>query len=63
MFLFTDDEFFHYELPAKTFLGAVRIAKDIFQIKGKVRCVQDTGESKEYHLINSDYNFSIRRVS
>lgn len=61
-FLFTDDENFHYELSAKTFLGAVREAKGIFSIKGRVRCVQDTGDSKEYRLINSDYSFSIRMV-
>ena len=60
---FSDDKVQDYTIEARTFRGALLIARDIFQIKGRLVKTYDYIFTRFYRLSSSDYGFSIRQVS
>lgn len=60
---FSDDEVQEYTIEARTFRGALLIARDIFQIKGRLVKTHHYIFTRFYKLSNSDYGFSIKQVN
>ena len=61
-FLFSDNEVWHREIHADTWRAALRIARDMFGIGGRLRVVAYNGDSKDYRLDGTQYSFTLRRV-
>lgn len=61
-YLFTDDEFFNKEIPANSYRQALKICRDWFQIKGRLRIISHCGDRKTYSL-SKNYQFDLREVS
>lgn len=60
-YLFSDDEFFNKEIPANSYRQALKICRDWFQIKGRLRIVNYTGSTRTYSLSRL-YQFDLREV-
>lgn len=58
-FLFSDEEVLNYELRASDLREALSFAKDIFQIKGKLRLSSYCGNARTYKLTKSTYKFTL----
>lgn len=66
-FLFSDDEYFHQELEAKTWRAALAEVRDWFRIKGRLRIVDVKSvsgtEIRTYRLDDSaNYKFTLKQV-
>lgn len=62
-FLFSDNDIWHAEISASTWSAALRLARKMFGIGGRVRIVSYNYDSRDYRLDGTRYNFSLRRVS
>jgi len=61
-YLFSDSEVWHRSIKANNWNSAVRIARDQFLIKGRLRIKVWNGNTREYKLDKSDYIFTLRLV-
>jgi uncharacterized protein YdeI (BOF family) len=62
-FLFSDNAgTWHREITATSWKAAIKLARDQFSIKGKLRLSEHTGDRKTYKLDNSSYFFDLRIV-
>jgi hypothetical protein len=61
-YLFTDDDHWQDVIEAKSFRGAVQIARDRYQIRGRIVLTFHVGHSKEWRLVGTAYGFSLREV-
>lgn len=61
-YLFSDSDVWHFSIEAKSFNGALRIAKDIHGICVPLRCVREYGSSKDYRSSITGYECSLRLV-
>lgn len=61
-YIFSDDEYFNREIQAKSWREALKQARDMFQIKGRLLKKVECGYCREYRLIGSDYGFTLRVV-
>ena len=62
-FLFSDSTgVWHREITATSWKAALRLVRDQFSIKGKLRISEYAGDRKTYKLDNSSYFFDLRIV-
>lgn len=61
-YLFSDDEVQGVIIEARTFRGALLIARDRFQIKGRLIKTYDYIFTRFYKLSNSAYGFSLKQL-
>jgi len=62
-FLFSDNEVWHREIHADSWSQALRLVREVFGIGGRLRIVSYNGDSKDYRLDGTRYNFTLRRVA
>ena len=61
-YLFTDDEVWQDVIEAKSFRGALKIARDRYRIRGRIVLTFHVGYSKEWRLAGTTYGFILREV-
>ena len=62
-FIFSDDEIKHHMFEANSWRSAIAYLRDTFQIKGRLKIVQDLyGHTRFYRLVDSDYGFSLKQA-
>lgn len=61
-FLFSDSDVWHREIKANTWSTALRLAREMFGIGGRLRITAHYGDAKDYRLDGTRYTFTLRRV-
>ncbi len=61
-YLFNDDSVFNAEIKATSWRNAIAQARDIYQIKGRIRLTAHIGNEKEWTLSVSGYKFALIEI-
>jgi hypothetical protein len=63
MFLFSDHGVWHREINAKTWRSALKMARSMFGIGGRLRVCRFNDDARDYHLDGTSYTFTLRKVT
>ena len=61
-YLFNDSEVFNREINATSWRDAIAKARDLYQIKGRIRLTAHVGDIKGWALSVSGYRFSLTKI-
>lgn len=61
-FLYSDVLVWHREVPARTYISAVRKAMAEHRLAGRPRCIAHSGNSREYRIDGTGYRFTLEEI-
>lgn len=62
-FLFSDHGTWHKEISANTWRDALKKAREMFSIGGRLRICSENYDARDYHLDGTSYTFTLRKVN
>jgi hypothetical protein len=62
-FVYTDNGVWHKVIHADTWSQALRLVREVFGVGGRLRIIAHYGDSRDYRLDGTRYNFTLRRVA